>query len=363
MKITRTVKLALFANPGKLETLRYSYERYKLYTQHFITQLYHKPYLNSLSTLGMGQLANQAQHKAQGLLKAHRESVKETGAKSNLPVIGQVGCPGRIAKSEDTGFDYWVSVEDQFSKKRIHLPVKSHKRLSHWLAKGWTIGESCEIHRDRNGKFYVIVFVQSEIAKATPVTEFLGCDVGITHSTSRSDGHLGKGAWATIKKHRLKNAERSRQGHKTISTKSTFKQLLDREVRHAVHVAKATGLGLAVENPKILGNLRSGKLQGWAKVYFASRARIVCQEEGVFYWEVNPAYSSQTCSKCGHCDKRSRVKSVFDCTACESRTHADINASRVIAQRGSDSVRINLFKQSGSVKNKRSKSARTADKV
>nr|WP_078510354.1 RNA-guided endonuclease TnpB family protein [Streptomyces himastatinicus] len=44
---------------------------------------------------------------------------------------------------------------------------------------------------------------------------------------------------------------------------------------------------------------------------------------------VNPAYTSQTCNRCGHVDAKSRKsQAVFECTACGHRDHADVNAAK-----------------------------------
>ncbi len=43
---------------------------------------------------------------------------------------------------------------------------------------------------------------------------------------------------------------------------------------------------------------------------------------------VNPAYTSQTCSKCGNVDKENRkTQAVFECSACGHRDNADVNAA------------------------------------
>ncbi|MEV0287659.1 transposase [Kribbella sp. NPDC050820] len=48
--------------------------------------------------------------------------------------------------------------------------------------------------------------------------------------------------------------------------------------------------------------------------------------------KVNPAYTSQTCSACGHCAPESREsQAVFRCVACGHRAHADVNAAVNIA--------------------------------
>ncbi|MEU4603342.1 transposase [Kribbella sp. NPDC023972] len=48
--------------------------------------------------------------------------------------------------------------------------------------------------------------------------------------------------------------------------------------------------------------------------------------------KINPAYTSQTCSVCGHCAPENREnQAVFRCVACGHRTNADVNAAVNIA--------------------------------
>lgn len=50
---------------------------------------------------------------------------------------------------------------------------------------------------------------------------------------------------------------------------------------------------------------------------------------------VDPAYTSQGCSACGHIDKKNRTtQATFVCTSCGFAEHADVNAARNIASRG-----------------------------
>lgn len=62
-------------------------------------------------------------------------------------------------------------------------------------------------------------------------------------------------------------------------------------------------------------------------------------ERGVVH-KINPAYTSQTCSKCGHVSPRSRVsQAVFRCQQCEYLINADINAALNIRASGMASMR------------------------
>ena len=48
--------------------------------------------------------------------------------------------------------------------------------------------------------------------------------------------------------------------------------------------------------------------------------------------KVNPAYTSQRCSACGHVARENREsQAVFLCTACGYAANADVNAARNIA--------------------------------
>ena len=56
---------------------------------------------------------------------------------------------------------------------------------------------------------------------------------------------------------------------------------------------------------------------------------------GVVLVHVDPAYTSQQCSACGHIDKRNRPdQATFRCTSCGFAEHADVNAACNIAARG-----------------------------
>ena len=88
---------------------------------------------------------------------------------------------------------------------------------------------------------------------------------------------------------------------------------------------------------------RSILQQGWAEILtmLAYKAR----KAGIRFISVWPAHSSQTCSNCGTVDPKSRrTQGHFACTTCGQEENADINASRVIAQRGLAKLRESALK-------------------
>ena len=66
--------------------------------------------------------------------------------------------------------------------------------------------------------------------------------------------------------------------------------------------------------------------QGWNE--FRRQLDYKLQAHGGQLTAVNPAYTSQTCSACGHCERGNRkAQSFFACMACGHTAHADINAA------------------------------------
>ncbi len=67
------------------------------------------------------------------------------------------------------------------------------------------------------------------------------------------------------------------------------------------------------------------------------RAKLtdLAERFGIASEEVDPAYTSQRCSSCGHVHRSNRSGDVFRCRRCGLHLHADVNAARNIRQRRS----------------------------
>jgi len=88
------------------------------------------------------------------------------------------------------------------------------------------------------------------------------------------------------------------------------------------------------------------ELNSWAfhqlKLFIAYK----CQRAGVPLIEVDPRYSSQTCSGCGHCEKGNRKsQESFECLCCGLRLNADVNAALNLKTRAELSVCLMFRKE------------------
>ena len=70
-----------------------------------------------------------------------------------------------------------------------------------------------------------------------------------------------------------------------------------------------------------------------------SKLAMLEKDYGVKITEVNPAYTSQACGRCGFVHRKNRTnRDKFKCKICDYITHADINASKNIEKRRSSSL-------------------------
>lgn len=73
-------------------------------------------------------------------------------------------------------------------------------------------------------------------------------------------------------------------------------------------------------------------LRNWSYYELQQYITYKANNEGIVVRKIDPHYTSQTCSKCGHTDKENRPEQAkFKCTQCGYEENADFNASRNIA--------------------------------
>ena len=345
--VNRSYKLRLYGNPTKTDTMRYSHSRFLEWCQMWCGVLFFNGN-KYVPTKGLGTICNWAEMKAKFIIKAMRAAEKETGNKSNIPEIKNVGMTALFQSNKKSKkWCYWVYVSNQFDGKPLHIPTQRHKALSRALRENWTLSGQCEV-KPINGEWFVYVFVSKkvEVPVANKDIPCLGVDVGYRHGCADSNGYLGVNLGKVIKKMRPRYSERYRQrmkyGQKQSlgkTKKSTIKQLLDKEANVLIGRSKRLGCSLAVESSKTIANLKSGRLQGWARSYLAARLRVLSEENSVFFVEVNAAYSSQECSLCSERDRKSRDRRAFKCVKCGYTDHADLNAAKNLGQRGCRAIK------------------------
>jgi putative transposase len=291
-------------------------------------------------------------------------SIKETfklSAQVTVRAISKVADAYKVSKDKQRVFRKHgaITYDDRILRFKIQ-----QKQVNLWTLEGrmnlsfvcgerqWNMlqhrkGESdLVLHR---GKFFLLVTCDIEDLTPVETDKVLGIDLGIVNLATDSTGESFSGEQVEKQRQRYQKLRSALQSKGTKSAKRHLKKLSGKQKRfqhninhviskHIVQKAKALGCSLAVEN---LNGIRKtatvrksqrAKHSNWSfyqlKQFLTYKAKML----GVKLFEVDPKYTSQKCSHCGHIEKRNRKsQSLFSCVSCGYTTHADYNAACNIA--------------------------------
>lgn len=228
-------------------------------------------------------------------------------------------------------FDEFIRIKTPYfheNKKRaitICLPIKQHKHSLKY--KDWERKNCIRLlQKDKN------VFLEFIYEKEMPQKKkgkSLGIDQGYKKLISCSNGKF----YGTELFKIYQRLSKKKQGS------HLFKKLLNfriYETNRIINEFFNDNKDLAILYIEDLKNVKKNskihkkvmnKVQRWLYSQVISKLERFAEENGIQIVKVNPAYTSQTCSKCGIVDKNSRNGELFYCSHCGYKTDADFNAS------------------------------------
>ena len=210
------------------------------------------------------------------------------------------------------------------------------------------------ISKDATGKYYASVLIDDGFIAPklkTHIDKVIGVDMGIALFATTSDKTTVKNP--RFYERQLKSLKRKQQSlsrktkgsnryakarirvakaHKKVSdARNDFQHKISKQLANNNHA-------VILERLNIKGMSRSRLAKqmhdiGWTS--FVEKLAYKLKDRGHHLVKVNPAYTSQECSCCGHTEKNNRkTQDKFECLACEHKANADHNASINIKNRG-----------------------------
>ncbi|MBE1558460.1 RNA-guided endonuclease InsQ/TnpB family protein [Nonomuraea africana] len=212
-------------------------------------------------------------------------------------------------------------------------------------------------------RWYVVLSCDGVPAQTLPATGAVaGIDMGVASLVTTSDGrHLANPRHLATSADRLAEAQRdltrkkrgSKRRRKAVVRVAALHAKVRRQRLDSAHKA-ALALVMVHEDLRIANMTRSasGTLEapgrnvaaksglnrsildaGWG--VFLTVLAHKAESAGRELIAVNPANTSRTCSRCGHCAQENRVtQAEFACVACGHTAHADVNAAINILRAG-----------------------------
>jgi putative transposase len=182
----------------------------------------------------------------------------------------------------------------------------------------------------------------------------MGVDVGENNLAATSLGKVFGGECLRERRDRYLARRRRLQSNGSQSARQALRQASGKEMRRVKHVnhetskaivAQALSAGVAKIRLEDLTHIRDRikagrrmrtRLHRWAFRQLQQFIEYKAQAAGIAVEYVNPAYTSQDCSRCRSLGRRVRHR--FVCEQCGLRAHADLNASRNLARIGETAV-------------------------
>jgi putative transposase len=220
---------------------------------------------------------------------------------------------------------------------------------------------SFRVNRDRAGRWHVAFAVIPPPISGPGTGEVVGVDRGVTVSAALSTGELlcvpglrepeakrlerlqhrlARAQRGSNRRRRLKTAigrlkaretDRRKDWVEKVSTDLARRfdliRVEDLKIRNMVRSARGTITAPGTNVRAKAGLNRSIHAAGWGRLVTRLEDKALGRVE-----RIDPAYTSQTCHPCGHCDAKSREsQAIFRCRACGHADHADVNAAKNIA--------------------------------
>ena len=206
--------------------------------------------------------------------------------------------------------------------------------------------------QDSRGRWYVCLVVDTpEPSQSTEGKASVGIDLGLKDFATLSNGEKIE-AQRTYRKyeHKLAIAQRAKQKQRTRAIhakikniRSDFQHKLSRQLVNdhaAIFVGNVNAKGLA--KTKLAKSVLDAS---WSA--FRTMLKYKCENAGVWFEEINEAYTTQTCSCCGsrHDSPKGRAGlgiREWTCQQCGTLHDRDVNAAKNILALGHERLAVGI---------------------
>jgi IS605 OrfB family transposase len=225
-------------------------------------------------------------------------------------------------------------------KGRIKCAFKIGESQRAYLERG-TVKEAELIRKGKRWFFNIVLDIPNITFKEKG--EIIAIDVGENNLAATSNGTIHGGAKLRHQRDKFLARRKKLQSNGSQSAKRCLKRISGKERKHVKeinHIVSKKIIEEAVRfeanvivledltniRKRIKGNGRiRSRLHRWSFYELRQFVEYKAQAKGISVVYVNPAYTSQTCSKCSCLG--SRHKHLFKCLNCGSYQHSDRNAA------------------------------------
>lgn len=313
---------------------------------------------------------------ANGIKKIQKsKQLKDENEKLILNKSGNPKVKTYIEEQEikKTSYDYWIKLSTLEKGKKIVLPITTNDyfegvkgEISNFIQINFqqdiekidgniSISNSTTLNYDKY-KISVCLIKNIQKEKYQPKIDKLALDLGLNNLFATNIGELyGRNFSRLLKKYdeivSILGKNRQKQKLKTLSKKykkliNKIKAYLKNEINRVINnlIENNKPKEIIVErlnftSPKLSKKLNR-MLSNFGKNIIEEKFESIKERYGIVIMQINPAYTSQECSKCGYVEKKNRKSQAkFICGFCGKKQNADINSSKNILARSSSPLK------------------------
>ena len=266
-----------------------------------------------------------------------RRMVKKAKQWLNIPNLSHVTSINLSAQTMElqhsgNSFAFWLNLATLEKGKRVLLPLTRNSYLEQELKKG-RLNKQVQVKFKEDGTIAISPIIEQETIELRTEGEALGLDWGMVNLFTTSDGRrLGGKMLQKLRiydKLLMQIQAELQQDKQSLKTNPEY-QRLQSKIRNLVkneigrilnNLANEDFKELVVEKLNFAGGGMSRTMnrlltRAGRKALQAKLARLD-EERGVTTTEVQAAYTSQMCARCGHTDKKNRqIQAKFKCQCC-----------------------------------------------
>jgi putative transposase len=288
-----------------------------------------------------------------GVMKVHRRP----NLRHISPRIDERCAVLEPARKKQPHADFWLRLKVP-NREEIFLPVQDEEyrkdrgaplcKATQFVVRGSEL--SIRVMSDITGA------LAKERAAYRPERECMAVDFGLTTMFATAEGDLLGRRWLSqlrrydaklqsIAKHMQKIKRKPRESRRYRETVADVRGFVRTEINRVLNrlAAMKKPAELLLERIDFrnseLGPRLNRILRNCGRAVIQTKLADLEQRWGITHNEVNPAYSSQECNRCGFVSRGNRPsQSRFACLWCGHKAHADVNGSRTLLSRrpGSD---------------------------
>lgn len=212
----------------------------------------------------------------------------------------------------------------------INIPLKYHKHSNRFLKNKWNRCNTLILRKDSAGKFLLNIVWKKEVPLKSEGTS-LGIDSGYKKLLTTSRGEfVGTKDINSIYDKLERRVQGSKNRKQSLIQRNEFINFLINNLS----ISDLNRIFIEDLNKLNYKNKCNKRYTGWVYRYVLDKLSRHCEENGILLTRVNPAYTSQECSRCGAIHEESRLKELYSCIECKNIIDADYNAALNILHRG-----------------------------